>query len=933
MAEYHVAADNPESLSPLREDDFHRGKDPRMDFSSKYPRQTKYSKTKAVNEDVSKCLKMANASQDTASGRETHFNRKTDNWSSSHGVEAVALQAWFNSWICRRENRGRTRGGLAVHGRDFSDSKDDAKRSNWEDMTALQPTRRSGITHKESKGLFPALDPNDDLGRNISPGFEPRRQHIYNINPRHGCSQSERNWETASGDQTANEDGNSTRHSGGWGAALDQFEEWEGKISADQRWQRRSHSISPKHSWYTRKRSRSPSPSLGLKPGTESWNNRGRTGTGGSAAPYRDFPTEKFGKGSHFRELGEDDAWRHSDNLSREIGESRFGRGGYSGYHGWEDFNDSLEGKDYSRDRLLQRELSHHDSVWEKLERHKNNRSTEHHYVSTKERFPRGSSCNYVHHDVNSYGPWPMRDGARDRNYDRRDADSPFRQRFKSRRVSDTPCKFFAEGQCRRGEDCKFSHHLLHGHAKGRQQGDRRDHNKRSENASSLNGPKWGNRASIDDAPVSSHEMRNGDDTRFTNPSSMDGEVSRKPEDAQSHMLEKGASQAASLSPEQIITQDACEQHGSAVSAHMMIMSSHMEQIISNKEQVSGKGGCAVGDNTRSEPEIDSATIPSAAVSFTEKNFSRIPHEQPLDPELHSSAPNVQYMEVAPLSPSGQILQETVCTMPPNGDTQLGICQVPSPVNKQMHSASQVGPDHLNSHPILISDDESEQDADNSNKGTSHVTSGTKTSEVLVIGGEVASVTNLSLSLSQVCQQPSQLQATVNPIGAAGSVLPEMASKPSSMSPPSLPLDCGQGFPMLHLTQMPVSDSSCKDAYLDENRWNDNLELKQVDHVGGAQVREVDDGNKKIKETNGMKMFKFALVEFVKDQLKPTWKEGHLSREAHKAIVKKVVDKVTSSMKGPNFPQTQQKVNLYMEHSKLKLSKLVQAYVARSIKS
>ncbi|KAJ0983114.1 hypothetical protein J5N97_011369 [Dioscorea zingiberensis] len=912
MAEYHVAADNPESLSPLREDDFHRGKDPRMDFSSKYPRQTKYSKTKAVNEDVSKCLKMANASQDTASGRETHFNRKTDNWSSSHGqfnelvrstpdLNAQRSQSpngspkhcWSRSnrsrsrspsrgstvGSARRENRGRTRGGLAVHGRDFSDSKDDAKRSNWEDMTALQPTRRSGITHKESKGLFPALDPNDDLGRNISPGFEPRRQHIYNINPRHGCSQSERNWETASGDQTANEDGNSTRPSGGWSAALDQFEEWEGKISADQRWQRRSHSISPKHSWYTRKRSRSPSPSLGLKPGTESWNNRGRTGTGGSAAPYRDFPTEKFGKGSHFRELGEDDAWRHSDNLSREIGESRFGRGGYSGYHGWEDFNDSLEGKDYSRDRLLQRELSHHDGVWEKLERHKNNRSTEHHYVSTKERFPRGSSCNYVHHDVNSYGPWPMRDGARDRNYDRRDADSPFRQRFKSRRVSDTPCKFFAEGQCRQGEDCKFSHHLYMDMLKEGSRAYRRDHNKRSENASSLNGPKWGNRASIDDAPVSSHEMRNGDDTRFTNPSSMDGEVSRKPEDAQSHMLEKGASQAASLSPEQIITQDACEQYGSAVSAHMMIMSSHMEQIISNKEQVSGKGGCAVGDNTRSEPEIDSATIPSAAVSFTEKNFSRIPHEQPLDPELHSSAPNVQYMEVAPLSPSGQILQETVCTMPPNGDTQLGICQVPSPVNKQMHSASQVGPgeqiqqssvshkngpgqhiahsvdlkgqsnkmclqDHLNSHPILISDDESEQDADNSNKGTSHVTSGTKTSEVLVIGGEVASVTNLSLSLSQV-----------------------------------------------------------------------------------------DFGNKKIKETNGMKMFKFALVEFVKDQLKPTWKEGHLSREAHKAIVKKVVDKVTSSMKGPNFPQTQQKVNLYMEHSKLKLSKLVQAYVARSIKS
>ncbi|KAJ0983143.1 hypothetical protein J5N97_011398 [Dioscorea zingiberensis] len=395
---------------------------------------------------------------------ETHFNRKADNWSSSHGqfnelvrstpdlnaqrsqspngspkhcwsrsnrIEAVALGV-VQQLDLRPENRGRTRGGLAVHGRDFSDSKDDAKRSNWEDMTALQPTRRSGITHKESKGLFPALDPNDDLGRNISLVLNQGGNISIILIPRHGCSQSEGIGRLHLETRLQMKMVTLWRPSGGWSAALDQFEEWEGKISADQRWQRRSHSISPKHSWYTRKRSRSPSPSLGLKPGTESWNNRGRTGTGGSAAPYRDFPTEKFGKGSHFRELGEDDAWRHSDNLSREIGESRFGRGGYSGYHGWEDFNDSLEGKDYSRDRLLQRELSHHDGVWEKLERHKNNRSTEHHYVSTKERFPRGSSCNYVHHDVNSYGPWPMRDGARDRNYDRRDADSPFRQRFKS---------------------------------------------------------------------------------------------------------------------------------------------------------------------------------------------------------------------------------------------------------------------------------------------------------------------------------------------------------------------------------------------------------------------------------------------------------------------------------------------------------------------
>lgn len=63
------------------------------------------------------------------------------------------------------------------------------------------------------------------------------------------------NWETASGDQTTNEDGYSRRHGGVWGAALDRFEELDQSISVDhQRWRRRSHSISPKHSWRIRKR-------------------------------------------------------------------------------------------------------------------------------------------------------------------------------------------------------------------------------------------------------------------------------------------------------------------------------------------------------------------------------------------------------------------------------------------------------------------------------------------------------------------------------------------------------------------------------------------------------------------------------------------------------------------------------------------------------
>ncbi|KAK6114998.1 hypothetical protein DH2020_007267 [Rehmannia glutinosa] len=45
------------------------------------------------------------------------------------------------------------------------------------------------------------------------------------------------------------------------------------------------------------------------------------------------------------------------------------------------------------------------------------------------------------------------------------------------------------------------------------------------------------------------------------------------------------------------------------------------------------------------------------------------------------------------------------------------------------------------------------------------------------------------------------------------------------------------------------------------------------------------------KDEKGMRLFKNALVEFVKEILKPTWKEGRMSREDHKNVVKKWLTK------------------------------------------
>jgi hypothetical protein len=98
---------------------------------------------------------------------------------------------------------------------------------------------------------------------------------------------------------------------------------------------------------------------------------------------------------------------------------------------------------------------------------------------------------------------------------------------------------------------------------------------------------------------------------------------------------------------------------------------------------------------------------------------------------------------------------------------------------------------------------------------------------------------------------------------------------------------------------------------------NKKGEKKDTDAKGNE-----DGENKKSKDSKALKMFKIALADFVKEVLKPTWKDGQLSREVHKTIVKKVVDKVTSTVE--NTPPTKEKIELYMSFSKDKLNKLVQ---------
>ncbi|KAL1210088.1 Zinc finger CCCH domain-containing protein 55 [Cardamine amara subsp. amara] len=93
---------------------------------------------------------------------------------------------------------------------------------------------------------------------------------------------------------------------------------------------------------------------------------------------------------------------------------------------------------------------------------------------------------------------------------------------------------------------------------------------------------------------------------------------------------------------------------------------------------------------------------------------------------------------------------------------------------------------------------------------------------------------------------------------------------------------------------------------------------------------------KKSKEkdsSRSMKLFKVVLTKFVKDLLKPSWRQGNMSKEAFKTIVKRAVEKVSNSMEGRRMPKSRAKIDRYIDSSQHKLTKLVMGYVDKYVKA
>lgn len=106
-----------------------------------------------------------------------------------------------------------------------------------------------------------------------------------------------------------------------------------------------------------------------------------------------------------------------------------------------------------------------------------------------------------------------------------------------------------------------------------------------------------------------------------------------------------------------------------------------------------------------------------------------------------------------------------------------------------------------------------------------------------------------------------------------------------------------------------------KEPKADRERQNSEMDLE---HKADGDER---------RESKLTKHFRNDLVEFVKELLKPSWREGRLSKDAHNTIVKKAVDKVLATLQPHQIPTTMESTKQYLSSSQPKIAKLVEVSV------
>lgn len=123
-----------------------------------------------------------------------------------------------------------------------------------------------------------------------------------------------------------------------------------------------------------------------------------------------------------------------------------------------------------------------------------------------------------------------------------------------------------------------------------------------------------------------------------------------------------------------------------------------------------------------------------------------------------------------------------------------------------------------------------------------------------------------------------------------------------------------------------LNDDHASSHQNDGSRHKKDLKLSRARQDNEMDVGPKMDGNVH-KESKAQRHFRAALIDLVKELLKPKWRDGHLSKDAHNMIVKKVVEKVLSTLQSHQIPPTMELVEQYLSSFGSKITKLVEVSV------
>ncbi|CAL5009903.1 unnamed protein product [Urochloa decumbens] len=837
-------------------------------------------------------------------------------------------------------------------------------------------------------------------------------------------------WSKAAGNQGMNR--YADRRSDGWGTARNRGYSSRAPSDSDA-WRPRSRSPSPRGVWNrsrrnrsrsrsrsrSRNRSRSRSRSIGRGRGRSrspyfadrgsEWRvERGRT-SGGPALPCRDFVAGRCRRGSNCRFLHEDGGPRPFEDHYPADPRERYG------YQN-KDFMDSREPNDYLHNR--QSRDRYDDGPWERSEPRREYRSTEQCYNFAKGRCARGASCRFAHGDSAPNGGW--RDEARESAHDRIGPDSSYGNRTEHRRVNKNPCKFFAEGRCRRGENCPYLHEEAPQSQIGVSAPD--EHLNHSDGRSARgNYSNWGDQ---NNAMRATSQILSRDDRE--NPISQSiGRNDSRYEYENRHSKDAGKSQYQIISQEDFASQVE-NKHEVAVSQQPQLLAPVQTTADNmNNENVSGMGSqnapATIGDLSMQSGMHSANIMAEQSLSQILQRHDAIPHI----PGPSTLPATTQLQNVTSSFPSNSHLQQNNFSIHQNRQEQFVVPQAAAnnstPSMQGQPAAPHMGhgqhgyglepralsnPSAHNGHsfsvagqvpqnlPTTVLAGQSQATVDvprlgqdigsqsiqnmqnfqpvaqnmqnQSLQGLPHVPTSSSTDmagvPVYHNAAKSETVSNITASLAQylntafgagtVGLQSSQPNVNSGLMAASSAVPPavqpnqfpwaqqqtgivqpgiSVSSEQQQQAPQTLQMPIAIGSSNGNSTRLPHAGAPSAPAAA-ASVVNETVppESKKGENKDSDAEAHEDGDNKKSKDSKPLKMFKVALADFVKEALKPTWKEGQMSREVHKTIVKKVVDKVTSTVE--NTPPTKEKIEIYMSYSKDKLNKLVQAYVGKYAK-